>query len=58
MHDATNYKLLNMTGQEVLKGSTNQGDHVIEATSLASGVYMVELSDQTTNSVFRKKVVL
>ena len=47
-----------MTGQEVLKGSTNQGDHVIEATSLASGVYIVELGDTKTNAFYRKKVVL
>jgi len=58
LQERTNYKLLNMTGQEVLKGATGQGDYVIEATSLASGVYIVELSDKTSNYVFRKKVVL
>jgi hypothetical protein len=33
LKESTNYRLLNMTGQEVLKGSANQDDNVIEATS-------------------------
>ena len=55
---SSNYNLYNMTGQEVLKGTTNQRDYVIEASSLASGVYIVELGDTNTNAVIRKKVVL
>jgi len=58
LQEPTNYKILNMAGQEVLKGASSLGDYFIEATSLASGVYIVELSDKTSNSVFRKKVVL
>lgn len=55
---SASYNLYNMTGQEVLKGSTNQREYVIEATSLASGVYIIELGDTNTNAVIRKKVVL
>jgi hypothetical protein len=47
-----------MTGQEVLKGSTNERDFVIEVPTLASGVYILELGDTNTNVVIRKKVVL
>jgi hypothetical protein len=54
----SNYNLYNMSGQEVLKGSTNEREYVIEASSLASGVYIVELGDTNTNAVIRKKVVL
>jgi hypothetical protein len=56
--ETTSYNLYNMTGQEVLKGSTNERDFVIEASTLASGVYIVELGDTNTNAVIRKKVVL
>jgi hypothetical protein len=55
---SASYNLYSISGQEVLKGSTNQRDHVIEASSLASGVYIVELGDTNTNAVIRKKVVL
>jgi hypothetical protein len=55
---SASYNLYNMTGQEVLKGTTNQKDYVIEASTLASGVYIVELGDANTNAVIRKKVVL
>jgi hypothetical protein len=52
------YNIYNMTGQEVLKGSTNERDFVIEVPTLASGVYILVLGDTNTNVVFRKKVVL
>ncbi|RIA10645.1 putative secreted protein (Por secretion system target) [Flavobacteriaceae bacterium MAR_2010_72] len=55
---ATDYKLYNMTGQEVLEGTTNNYDYVIEATTLASGVYIVELGNTESNAIIRKKVVL
>ena len=58
LHQETSYKLFNMTGQEVLKGATNERDHVIEANALSSGVYIVELEDTDTNAVLRKKLVL
>jgi hypothetical protein len=52
------YKLFNMTGQEVLKGATNERDHIIEPNALSSGVYIVELEGTDTNAVLRKKLVL
>lgn len=55
---SSSYNLYNMSGQEVFKGSTNERDYVIEATTLASGVYIFELGDTNTNAVIRKKVVL
>ena len=47
-----------MTSQEVLKGTTNNRDYVIEAPSLSSGVYVLELTDTNSKGVIRKKVVL
>ena len=55
---ATDYKLYNMAGQELMKGATENKDYVIEATNMSSGVYIVELSDAKSNAVIRKKVVL
>lgn len=55
---SSSYNLYNMTGQKVLNGSTIQKEHVIEATSLASGVYVLELTDTNSKGVIRKKVVL
>jgi len=55
---ATDYKLYNMAGQELMKGTTENKDYAIEATNLSSGVYIVELSDAKSNTVIRKKVVL
>ena len=56
--DVSRYSVINMTGQQVLKGETQNKDYVIEATSLASGVYIVELNDINSDAVLRKKVVL
>ena len=58
LQNKTNFRLLNMTGQEILKGTTENKDYVIEASTLASGVYIVELGDIDTNTFFRKKIVL
>jgi len=55
---ATEYKLYNMAGQELLKGTTENKDYVIEATTMASGIYIVELADKKSGAIIRKKVVL
>jgi len=56
--ETSKYAIYNMIGQEVLKGSTSEREYVIEASSLASGVYIVELEDVNTSAIIRKKVVL
>ena len=58
LQNATKYRLFNITGKEVLKGTTNNRDYVIEAPTLASGIYIVELGDTKSSAIFRKKVVL
>lgn len=54
----TTYNLYSTSGQSVLKGVTNNDTYVIEAASIATGVYVLELNDTATNAVIRKKVVL
>jgi len=56
--ERSSYNIFSMTGQEVLNGSTNQRDYVIEVPTLASGVYLLELTDTNSKGVIRKKVVL
>ncbi|MCK7590314.1 T9SS type A sorting domain-containing protein [Subsaxibacter sp. CAU 1640] len=55
---STSYNLFSTSGQSVLKGVTNNDTYVIEAASVATGVYVLELNDTATNAVIRKKVVL
>lgn len=56
--NATNYNVFNMAGKLVMNGTTENSEHVIEANNIASGVYILELTDQNTNAVIRKKVAL
>jgi len=58
LNDATNYRLFSLTGQEVLKGTTDSHDYVMEANTVASGIYIVELADTKSNALMRKKIVL
>ena len=54
----TNYRLFSITGQSVLDGKITNSTHVIEANTLATGVYILELKDVDSNAVIRKKIVL
>jgi len=54
----TNYNLFSISGQSVLKGSTDHDTYVIEAKTVATGVYVMELEDNHSKAVIRKKIVL
>ncbi len=56
--DATQYKVFNLTGQEIINGSTFNKSYVIDAPTLSSGIYFAELTDLNSNAVVRKKIVL
>lgn len=51
-----NYKVLSLTGQTIIEGKTDIETHTIDATSLASGVYIVEIENPLTQAIFRKKI--
>lgn len=55
---STDYTLYDISGKQVLKGSIESESHVIETKNIANGIYIVELTDNTSNRVIRKKVVL
>lgn len=54
----TNYRLFSLTVQSVLNGKIANSTHVIEANTLATDVYIIELKDTDSNAVIRKKIVL
>lgn len=54
----TSYRIINMTGQSVLEGSTADNSFVIQNESLKTGVYVVELIDVNTGDTMSKKVLL
>ena len=58
INEATNFRLINMTGKEVLNGTASGNDYVIEANALANGIYIIELEDVNTKAVLRKKLIL
>jgi len=53
-----NYRILNIAGQEVLNGNTRLESQNIDAGNLASGIYIVEVTDANSNAQKRKKVVI
>lgn len=56
--ESTNYKLYNITGQNILEGSIDNNTYVIEANTLSSGIYILELIDNNSHAVLKKKLVL
>ncbi|TYA57989.1 T9SS-dependent choice-of-anchor J family protein [Formosa maritima] len=56
INSEVNYKLINITGQLVLEGKTNNETHTIDATKLTTGIYIIEITNPLTNAVFRKKI--
>jgi hypothetical protein len=54
----TNYQLFNMSGQSVLNGKISSSEYTIEANTLSTGIYIIELRDLNSNAVVRKKIVL
>jgi hypothetical protein len=53
-----NYRVFNMSGQTVLEGKISTDTHVVEANTLSNGIYIIELKDNDSNAVVRKKIVL
>lgn len=56
--EKTNYRLYALTGQSVLEGKTKNSTYVIEANTLSSGVYIIELENDSTKAILRKKIIL
>lgn len=55
---STEYQIYSMSGKSVINGMIDGGVHVIEANSLANGVYILELRNDNTKAVIRKKLII
>jgi len=56
--EKSNYKLYNLTGQSLLDGKTENDTYFIEANTISTGVYILELENIHSKEVLRKKIVL
>jgi len=56
--ETTNYRVLSITGKTVLEGIITDNNYVIEARGIATGIYIIELTDVNSNKVLKKKIVL
>jgi len=56
--ESTDYKLYTITGQSVLEGRINQNTYVIEANTMATGLYVLEVRDHNSGAMLKKKVLL
>jgi hypothetical protein len=54
----TNYRLFSLAGKSVLDGKIVGSTQVIEANTLSNGVYIIELKDENSKGIIRKKIVL
>lgn len=53
-----NYRIVSLTGQTVINGNTRLEKQTINATDLASGIYIVEVSNAENSKVERKKIII
>ena len=56
--ETSNYNLYTLTGKSIFNGKTENDTYFIEANTLASGIYVIELKGLTSNAIIRKKIVL
>ena len=54
----TEYNVFNISGQSVLNGDASSNKYVIEANTLAKGIYIIELKDPNSSALVRKKIAL
>lgn len=55
---ATEYSVMDISGKTIMNGTTNGNSYIINANDISNGIYIIELSDNNSNSVIRKKIVL
>ncbi|RIA09703.1 putative secreted protein (Por secretion system target) [Flavobacteriaceae bacterium MAR_2010_72] len=58
LSDRTNYTLYNIHGQQLLKGHLEPSNYNIDVHHLASGLYVIELIDQGSSAIVKKKIFI
>jgi len=56
--DQLSYRLYNIVGQQIVSGDISENSFRIDLSTQSSGLYVLELSNNSTNSVIRKKLIL
>lgn len=55
----SDYKVFGLDGKVVLQGTANSGNEfIIDASAIATGVYMVQLTNEATHAAIIKKIIL
>ncbi len=58
VEETTQYSLISMTGQCLLKGSISKENTTIDTTLILSGFYVIEFKNAQTGQTIRKKLIL
>ncbi|OIQ29916.1 MAG: hypothetical protein BM564_03845 [Bacteroidetes bacterium MedPE-SWsnd-G2] len=58
LDNAVNYNVYSLTGQVLQSGKLESGANSINMNTVASGIYVIELTDTETQAKFAKKVIL
>ena len=58
LDNAVNYNVYSLTGQVLQSGKLESGANSINMNTVASGIYVLELTDTETQAKFAKKVIL
>ena len=53
--DQANFRIISLSGQVVMNGSSNSETQVIDLSNLSSGIYIVEVTDGDEQRIQRKK---
>ncbi|MGY0393407.1 choice-of-anchor J domain-containing protein [Bizionia sp. KMM 8389] len=53
-----NYRISTISGQAVLNGNTRLATEKINVSNLASGIYIIEVTDVNTNAQKREKIII
>ena len=55
--DKANYRIISISGKIVMQGSTNSENQIIDLSNVASGIYIVEVTDGNDQRIQHKKIV-
>ena len=58
LNETHHYTLFSITGQSVLSGSVSKDNSMINTSTLSSGLYVIELSNNRTKQTIKKKVII
>ena len=58
LNGENNYKVISVTGHTIMTGKTTSNSQKIDGSDLSSGIYIIEISNENSGGVVRKKVAI